>query len=518
MMHFTHDVIIVGGGPVGMGLAIDLGQRGISVAVIEKYPEPQAVPKGQNMTQRTLENIESWGCEPAMRAARMMPAGLANGGLVTYRTIISAYSYEFLQRESVQPYYGQRVDRMPQYQTERVLRARAGEVDAVDLRYGHAFEALEQDEDGVTVTASNDLTLRARYVVACDGSNSATRDAAGITQTINAHDRKMVLIVFRSPDLHDVLGKHYPPKSFYNALDPDLGGYWRFLGRVDGVTEWFFHAPVPTDTTRDNTDFAAILTAAIGAAFEIDITYVGFWDLRFALADQYRKGRVLAAGDACHSHPPYGGYGINTGFEDARNLGWKLASTLKGWGGEALLDSYDAERRPVFVSLARDFIGNFIDDDRDFLEAYSPDKDLSDFKAKWAARNEGDTGVFAYEPNYEGSSVVHGSGTPSARGDHRFEARAGHHFAPRALSDGRTTYQALGTGFTLFAFTGDGAGFARASEALSVPLTVVTDSFESERRDYLHPLILVRPDGYVAWCGDRCDEAAIMAMAVGQGA
>lgn len=514
-MEFTHDVIIVGGGPVGMGLAIDLGQRGISVAVVEKYPEPQAVPKGQNMTQRTLENIDSWGCEPEMRAARVMPAGLANGGLVTYRTIISDHSYEFLQRENVQLYYGQRVDRMPQYQTERVLRARAAEVGAVDLRYGHAFEGLAHDADGVTVTASDGLTLRARYVVACDGSNSATREAADITQTVNAHDRKMVLIVFKSPDLHDLLGQHYGPKSFYNAMAPELNGYWRFLGRVDGVTEWFFHAPVLTDTTRENTDFNAILTEAIGAPFEMEIAYVGFWDLRFALADQYRNGRVLLAGDACHSHPPYGGYGINTGFEDARNLGWKLAAVLTGWGGDALLDSYDAERRPVFASLAQEFIGNFIDEDREFLQTYSPDKDLEEFTDKWAARNEGDTGVFAYEPNYEGSHVVDAKGTPSARGDHRFEARAGHHLAPRALSDGRTTYEALGTGFTLFDFSGAGSDFTQSAQDLGVPLTVVTDTFEGERRDYAHPLILVRPDGFIAWCGDACDGDGILQMAIG---
>lgn len=520
-MEFTHDVIIIGGGPVGMGLAIDLGQRGIKVAMVERYPEPQLVPKGQNMTQRSLENIDSWGCEPEMRKARMMPAGLANGGLVTYRTILSDYAYEWLPRESVQPFYGQRVDRMPQYQTERVLRARAADVPNIDLRYGLSFEALAQDADGVTVTVVGEgggdiTTLRARYAVACDGSKSPTRDAAGITQTVNAHDRKMVLIVFKSPNLSDLLAEHYPPRSFYNALDPALNGYWQFLGRVDGVTEWFFHAPVPTDATRDNTDFEAILTAAVGADFEMDITYVGFWDLRFALADQYRKDRVLVAGDACHSHPPYGGYGINTGFEDARNLGWKLAATLAGWADDALLDSYDAERRPVFASLARDFIGNFIEDDRDFLQTYNPEKDVEEFTAKWNARNEGDAEVFAFEPNYEGSPIVDSEGTPSARGDHRFAARPGHHFAPRALSDGRTTYQALGTAFTLFAFKGDGAEFAEAAGALGIPLSVVTDTYDGERRDYEHPLILVRPDGFVAWCGDGGDAGDILQMAIGR--
>ncbi|MBY4891827.1 FAD-dependent monooxygenase [Rhodobacteraceae bacterium N5(2021)] len=514
-MDFTHEVIVIGGGPVGMGLAIDLGQRGIKTAVVERHPEPQMVPKGQNLTQRSLENIDSWGCEPKMRAARVMPPGLANGGLVTYRTILSDYAYDWLARENVQPYYGQRVDRMPQYQTEKVLRARAAELDTIDLRYGLSFKGLDQDDDGVMITADDGSVLRARYAVACDGSNSATRDAAGITQTITAHDRKMVLIVFKSPDLSDLLAKYHPPRSFYNALDPELNGYWKFLGRVDGVTEWFFHAPVPTDTTRKNTDFEAILTEAVGASFEIDISYVGFWDLRFALADRYRKDRVLVAGDASHSHPPYGGYGINTGFEDARNLGWKLAAALDGWAGDALLDSYDAERRPVFASLGRDFIGNFIEEDRDFLQTYSPEKDPAEFATKWSARNEGDEEVLAYEPNYQGSPIVDGDGTPSARGDHRFDARAGHHIAPRALSDGRTTYQTLGAGFTLFAFGVDSVDFAEAAQALSIPLTIVADTFEEERRDYVQPLILVRPDGFVSWCGQAGDADQILRMAIG---
>lgn len=520
-MHFTHDVIIIGGGPVGMGLAIDLGQRGHSVAVIERYPEPQLVPKGQNMTQRTVEHFDAWGCEPDLRAARLQSRDVANGGRVTYRTLLTDHAYDWLPRENVQPFYGQRVERMPQYRTEAVLRARAAKVPAIDLCYGLKFDALDQDAEGVSVTASGNngpQHFRARFAVGCDGSRSGVRKAAAITQTVDEHDQKMVLLVFHSSELNELLARHHPPRSFYNALTPELEGYWRFLGRVDGANEWFHHSPVPADTTRNNFDFNALLYETVGAPFDLDLSYVGFWDLRFSLADQYRAGRVLIAGDACHSHPPYGGYGINTGFEDARNLGWKLAATLKGWGGAALLDSYDAERRPVFASLAQDFIGKFIKEDKAFLATYGPDKDAEEFVVKWAARNEGATEVLAYEPNYEGSPVIGGDGVPSSRGDHRFEARAGHHLAPRALSDGRTTYQALGAGFTLFDFAGDGAAFATAAEAIGMPLSVVTDSYTGERKDYEAPRILVRPDGFVAWCGEDADAAAVLAQAVGQGA
>ncbi len=518
-MDVTHDVIVIGGGPVGMGLAIDLGQRGLSVAVIERYAEPQLIPKGQNMTQRTLEHIDAWGCEPEMRAARIVPRGVANGGLVTYGTILSDHAYEFLPREGVQPFYGQKVDRMPQYCTERVLRARAAQIDGIDTRYGWSFNSLEQDADGVTVQIAEHkgngrATLRARYAVGCDGSRSALRDATGITQTLSDHDRKMVLLVFKSPELHRLLGERYEPRAFYNALAPELEGYWRFLGRVDGETEWFYHAPVPPETTEDNTDFAALLHQSVGQAFDLDVTYVGFWDLRFALADTYRRGRVLIAGDACHSHPPYGGYGINTGFEDARNLGWKLAATLQGWAGDTLLDSYDAERRPVFASTDRDFIRRFIEEDRAFLAAHSPSD--PDFTAAWAARNAGASEVFAFEPNYQGSPVTHSTGQPSAKGDHRFEARAGHHMAPRALPDGRTTYDALGAGFTLFDFGAGLAGeFASAAQARGVPLDVVEAPFEGEVKDYAARAVLVRPDGFIAWTGDAGDAGEVLARAIG---
>jgi 2-polyprenyl-6-methoxyphenol hydroxylase-like FAD-dependent oxidoreductase len=420
----------------------------------------------------------------------------------------------------VQPYYGQTVDRMPQYCTERVLRARAAEIDGVELFYGWSFEAMTQDDRGVGVEIVADgqrKTLRGRYLVGCDGSRSSVREAAGITQTRSEHDRKMVLLVLRSHELHDLLGELYEPRAFYNALVPGLDGYWNFLGRVDADTEWFYHAPVPEETTRENTDFAALLHSAVGRPFPLEITHVGFWELRVALADRYQAGRVLIAGDACHSHPPYGGYGVNTGFEDARNLGWKLVATLRGWGGAALLDSYDAERRPVFASTAKDFIERFIREDRAFLRDHSPERDPEAFARAWYARNEGASEVFAFEPNYEGSPIIGGPGRPSAKGDHRFEARAGHHLAPRELSDGMTTYQALGPGFTLFAFGQgeDAAAFASAAEAREIPFSAVEDGYEGERRDYGSPLILVRPDGFVAWAGAAGDADAILARATG---
>ena len=264
----------------------------------------------------------------------------------------------------------------------------------------------------------------------------------------------MVLLVFRSTGLHRLL-ERFPNKSFYNVLHPDLKGYWKFFGRVDLGTTWFFHAPVPLGTTKDNFDFRGLLHGAVGEEFDVEFEHIGFWDLRVAIADQYRMGRVFIAGDAAHSHPPYGGYGINTGLEDAANLGWKLAAALQGWAGAHLLDSYGEERRPVFASTAQDFIEKAIESDRKFLAKFDPATDKDAFEAEWQARSSGARSeVNSFEPNYEGSSIVAGppGAACSAIGSHQFAARAGHHLAPRQLASGRNVFEELGEGFTLLDF------------------------------------------------------------------
>ena len=151
----------------------------------------------------------------------------------------------------------------------------------------------------------------------------------------------------------------------------------------------------------------------VGAEFALEFEHIGFWDLRISHASSYRAGRVFIAGDAAHSHPPYGGYGVNTGFEDARNLSWKLAASLAGWGSEALLDSYSTERHPVFKSVARDFIEHMIEDFRGFMAEYSPERDLQAFEAAWERRAQADdSDVTQFLPHYAGSPIVFG--TPGA--------------------------------------------------------------------------------------------------------
>jgi 2-polyprenyl-6-methoxyphenol hydroxylase-like FAD-dependent oxidoreductase len=502
-------VLIVGGGPVGMGLAIELGQRGIRCVVVERYASPQPIPKGQNLTQRTMEHFYFWGAEKQLRAARTIPREYGIGGLTAYGTLLSRYTYDWLQRELVRPFYFTDNERLPQYATEAVLRQRAAELPTVRLQYGWSAHVVSQDENEVNVVIrerdqTEQRTLRAEYVVGCDGSRSIVREQIGITQTLSDHDRFMVLLVFRSKELHQLL-ERFPGKSYYNVLDPDLKGYWKFFGRVDLGTTWFFHAPVPLGLTKDNFDFQQYLHTAVGAEFDVEFEHVGFWELRVATADTYRKGRVFIAGDAAHSHPPYGGYGINTGLEDAANLGWKLAAALQGWAGPRLLDSYDEERRPVFQSTARDFIEKAIDADRQFLEAFSPELDREAFEREWQARGSGAKAeVNAFEPNYGGSSIVWGDPGSGCKafGSHSFVARAGHHLAPLPLSSGRNIFEELGEGFFLLGLDADEGtlnSFEVAAARLGMPLKIVKDTREGGRDQYQSALVLVRPDQFVAW-------------------
>jgi 2-polyprenyl-6-methoxyphenol hydroxylase-like FAD-dependent oxidoreductase len=522
-------VVIVGGGPVGMGLAIDLGQRDIHCVVVERYAQPQPVPKGQNLTQRTMEHFHFWKIEKALRDARTIPPDYGIGGLTAYGTLLSGYHYSWLQRDLVREFYFTPNERLPQYQTEAVLRARAAEIPNVETLYGWSAELVRDGEAAAQVEivrwhGSERRVLEADFVVGCDGSHSIVREQAQITQTRADHDRLMVLLVFRSQQLHKLL-EQFPDKSFYNVLHPDMDGYWRFLGRVDLGTQWFFHAPVPPGTTKDNFDFAGLVKTGIGADFDIELEYVGFWDLRFAVADQYRRGRILIAGDAAHSHPPYGGYGINTGFEDAANLAWKISASVDGWAGPHLLDSYSEERRPVFESTARDFIGKAIEVDRVFLRTFNPGVDRAAFEREWARRGGGaPSEVGSFEPNYEGSSIVWGppGATSGAVGRHAAAARAGHHLTPRNLSSGSNIFEELGEGFTLI-----GLGvepqvleeFETVAEKLGVPLKIIADNASDRREDYEASMILVRPDQFVAWTSKvaNVDPEAVLRKATGGG-
>ena len=519
-----YEVVIVGGGPVGHALAIELGRRGVSCALVERRAAPQRIPKGQNLTQRTMEHFARWGCAEQLRSRRVLPKGYPIGGIVAYRDLMSDYWHAPPGREAVGNFFSQANERLPQYETEAVLRERVRDFGSVTTLYGIAVTSIDQSADGVRVGVAREGsvasgTLDADYVVGCDGARSVVREQSGIDRSSGALRQRMVLAVLRSTELHEALSR-FPERTTYRAMHPDLGGYWRFFGRVDVGSTWFFHAPA--QGRDDERDIVGLLHESAGRPFACDFSYLGFWDLRIDVAREYRNGRVFIAGDAAHSHPPYGGYGLNTGLEDAVNLAWKLELVLRGVGGDALLESYSLERQPVFEGTGRDVITAGIERDRTFLERYHPDRDRAAFEEAWAGQMAvADTGPQWYEPHYEGSPIVDGpvGGCCGVVGEHRLEARPGHHLGPCLLADGRNAFDALGDGFTLLALGSPEltAGFEDEARRLGLPLTVLADPSGAARRQYGAELVLVRPDQHVAWIGggEPCDARAVLRAAAG---
>jgi 4-hydroxyisophthalate hydroxylase len=502
-------VAVVGGGPVGLGLAAALGSAEIPTVLVERGREVSAIPKGQNLTARSLEHFYFWQCADQLRAARLLPPGFPIGGITAYETLAGRYWYAPPGRETVGDFYFQRPERLPQYLTESVLRNRVAALDSVTAMFGWSAADVRLEEGGARVTAIADSgeerEIEAAFVVGCDGVHSLVREHAGITSTGTDLGQRMVLAVFRSDDLNAGL-ERFPKRTTYRVLHPDLQGYWRFFGRVDTANTWFFHAPVPAGATTGTVDTGALVEEAAGFPVSCQLDYVGLWNMRVDIADTYQHGRAFIAGDAAHSHPPYGAHGLNTGLEDAVNLGWKLAAVLRGWAPLRLLDSYTAERRPIIAETTQAIIDG-IAEDGSFLERYSPQRDRSEFEQAWGGRTVGEVAPASYEPHYEGSPLVWGpAGSRSGvRGQHSFEARAGHHLSPAPLSSGRNVFEELGRGYTLIALTPDRAhiaAFQDAAQAMQVPLHVLVDTFEGGRASYGCRYILVRPDQYVAWAGN----------------
>lgn len=514
-------VVIVGAGPVGLAIAIELGTRSVPCIVLEKDAERGPSPRAKTTHTRTRELMRRWGI--ADELAKESPFGIDYPTHIHFVTRLNGHSllrfdnalYCSPERDERYSEHGQWI---PQYAVERVLRRKAESLPGVSFRYGLAYVGHDQSDASVSVRAREaatgaELTIEAAYLVGADGASSAVREAMGVRMLGTPGLSRNYNIIFRAPGLAEA--HPHGPGVMYWMINATAPGN---IGPMDKDDLWYFgptHVPPGVTFTPD--EAADLIRRSTGIDLPYEIINSDVWTAHRLLADGYRRGRAFLIGDACHLHPPFGGYGMNMGVADAVDLGWKLAATVQNWGGQALLDSYEAERRPVHelvieeseanhAILANQLFRDGIEEDSD--EGQAIRTEVADLIRK-AKRQEFYSLGVVLGLRYRNSPVIPADGTEAdwALSRDYVPSAAPGCIAPHAwLDDGRSLYDLFGEGFTLLVLDGgrDADIIAAQAEAerAGVPLTVVTPHEPRLASLYAAPLALVRPDQIVAWRGD----------------
>ena len=352
-------VLVVGGSLVGLSASLFLGRLGVRHLLVEKHSDTSHHPRGRGNNVRTMELYRTAGVDPLIREAATVLKD--NHGILQAETL-AGQEQEWLFKE-IDP--GGGLARFSpsswclcsQNDLEPVLRREAVALGG-DVRFSTELVSFEQDAAGVTAllrsrTDGSTRTVRADYLVAADGPRSPVREALGIGQTGPGDLFHNVSITFRAKRLADVVGD----RRFiacYLTTDQGPGA----LLPVDNQEHWVFHAPwhpekgEPLEAFTDKRCVQHIRAAAGVPDLEVEVTGKAPWHAAERVAERYGSGRVFLAGDSAHEMSPTGAFGSNTGIQDAHNLAWKLAAVLGGWADPELLESYDAERRPVAVATS----------------------------------------------------------------------------------------------------------------------------------------------------------------------
>jgi 2-polyprenyl-6-methoxyphenol hydroxylase-like FAD-dependent oxidoreductase len=346
-------VLIVGAGPVGLTLAIDLGKQGVDCILIEKKAAPEFLPKMERCNARTMEIYRRLGISVDIRKAGLNADVPMDVFVVTkmteepllqleYDSVTDALAKVNASEDTSQP--AEAYQLVSQYTLEPLLKSIAETLPSVRVCYGHEFESFTQDETGVTTTVRKAdgevITIRSTYMAGCDGGGSRVRKALDISLRGEGNLLQLRQALYRCDELFDrlPLGNGPGHGRHYHVADNQAS----FLIMQDSTRHWTLHAVVESDEAMA-TQFEKI----VGTPVDYEMLYVGEWKQNLLLADRYGEGRVFLAGDAAHLVIPTGGLGMNTGVGDAIDLSWKLAATLKGWAGPKMLESYEVERRQI---------------------------------------------------------------------------------------------------------------------------------------------------------------------------
>ncbi|MFB9070265.1 FAD-dependent monooxygenase [Citricoccus parietis] len=512
-------VLIAGGGPVGMFLAADLGRRNIPTLVVERSAKGSDQAKVMQISVRTLEFARQLGM-----AESMWNWGFPLDYPLDNVFLTSLDGYELGRAPGApmgQPGSPGFTEFSPEFQThcpqpwlEPIIEDRARSFDSVTVLRRHEFGAFDVSADGVRANVTDletgrEITVDADYLIGCEGFGGSVQVALGIPVEERTVDYSVDLEFLA----HDLFAEHDKgPAVRYTLVDE--GGTWGTIVAVDGTRRWRLSVYAVDRDQADHLDPHAAIRRAIGHDLEYEIIRQGRWKRRAAMAASFGGGRVFLAGDSAHCSPPNGGFGMNTGIADVINLSWKLEASLQGWAGPQLLETYSSERRPIaqltLAESVRDY-HRLVDDTastairtdspegaeqrrmigerlvQDSLKAWRPLGIHIGYGYPWSSIVCNEPGVY---PTFDPQDY-----TPTTSAGFR----APHWW----IEEGRSTLDLFGRSHVLLRI-GDAPnaeGIISAAAASGMPLEVVDLSEKQAGPYYDVPLVLVRPDGYIAWSG-----------------
>jgi 2-polyprenyl-6-methoxyphenol hydroxylase-like FAD-dependent oxidoreductase len=505
-------VLIAGAGPVGLALAIELNLRGVECLVVEPRLQPTRLrPRAKTLNARTMEHARRWGLAGRLRAAAPLPVSWSQdvSFCTTFlgREIARFTGVLGLADDGDSPERGQQ---MPQYVLEEVLREVVTELPTVDLRLGWRLQSLDAAGPGpvraiLRDPAGVEVPVTAEYVVGADGARSVVREQIGARYVGATALRPNTGLVFRSRKL--VSAVPHPPAVQTWLLNRQTPG---MMGPIDRDGLWWLIA-FGVDGRAADFDPHRLISGALGrdpGDLPIEVVSTDPWTARMELVDRCRSGRVFLVGDAAHLNPPFGGHGLNTGIGDAVDLGWKLAAVLAGWGGPGLLDSYEAERRPLHRRVIDEATTNMatlapelLDDG---LDRPGPDGDRARSAAAGRIEQTKRAEYFSTDlvlgHRYTDSPVLQASppGPAPEPGPGLGFATSGGRLPHRWVSPQVSTLDLVTGPHLILTADGElGSRAGRAAEAAGLPATVTLLS-PPLMRQLGAELIVVRPDQVVA--------------------
>lgn len=533
----NRSILIVGAGPVGIAMALELGNRGVDCVVVDHGDGTIEHPRTGLVAIRTMEAFRRWGIADAVRNCgfpkdyelSMVFCTSLNGLLLDKET------YPSMADAPTPLETPEKKQRCPQLWLQPILARAVVAHPKVRVLYRHEYLGHAESEEGIAAQvkdlASGELkTIDSPYLLACDGATSSAREWAGI-----AMEGRMlsysVNILFRCPGLVQRHGMGEAER--YMFVGPE--GMWGNLTVVDGDAVWRLTVLGSEDKMNlEAFEPHAWVRRALGTLDEpgripYEIDSVIPWRRAEMLAQAYKKGRVILVGDSAHTMSPTGGMGMNTGIQEVFDLGWKLQGVLAGWAHPDLLDSYGIERRPV----ARRNIGFSTQNFQAWKDTPDPHAVCDDTeegrqvrralgqRLRESTRVEWESMGLQIGHRYEDSPICVPDGSPPTPDDFRVyvpTTRPGSRAPHCWLDDGRSTLDLFGEGFTLVSFPHAlpraVSAIQQAFEQRGIPLRVVALQDAEARKLYEAPLVLVRPDGHVAWRGDEPDDATHLADVV----